>query len=102
MLGMQRVTITLPETVLRAVDREARNRSRFVLEAIRRELRLRRREALERSFDNPHTETETLAETGFEAWASSLPDEDAGDLVDGTAGTSVQWVPGGGWRESAE
>ena len=96
---MQRITVTLPEQVLREVDREARNRSGFVLEAIRRELRRRRREALQRSFDSPHPESESLAEAGFEAWASSLPDEGAGDLVDAAAGTPVHWTPGNGWRE---
>ena len=95
---MQRVTITLPETVLHEVDREARNRSRFVLGAIRRELRRRRREGLRRSLEAPHEESNALAEAGFDEWAASLPDESAADLVRTGGGRPVRWTRGTGWQ----
>lgn len=96
----ERVTITLPETVVREIDRQAPNRSRFVQEAIRRELARRGRHALRASIENPHAEGAELADVGFDEWASSLPAENAGDLVDGSAGRSVRWVRGRGWTDS--
>ena len=68
-------------------------------EAIRRELARRGLHAL-RVHRNPHAEGPELAEIGFDEWASSLPAEDAADLIDGSAGRSVRWVNGRGWTES--
>lgn len=96
----ERVTVTLPTEVVRDIDRLEKNRSKFVLEAVRHELQRRRREELQRSLRSPHTDTEQIAETGFDEWASSLPAEDAADLVDVEAGTPVRWVPGEGWVEA--
>lgn len=92
-----RVTITLPAEVVKEIDRLEKNRSKFVLEGVRRELRRRRREALRQSLRSPHPEGEQLTEAGFNDWARSLPEEDAGDLVDVQAGTPVRWTPGRGW-----
>jgi Arc/MetJ-type ribon-helix-helix transcriptional regulator len=97
-----RVTVTLPTEVVRDIDRLERNRSKFVLEAVRRELQRRRREQLRRSLRSPHPERERLAEAGFDEWAGSLPAEDAADLVDIEAGKPVRWVPGEGWVEAHE
>lgn len=96
----ERVTVTLPETVVREIDRQAPSRSRFVQEAIRRELARRGLPALRASIEDPHAEGPELAEIGFDEWASSLPAEDAADLIDGSAGRSVRWVNGRGWTES--
>ena len=93
----ERVTISLPADLVRDVDRIENNRSRFIQDAARRELERRRRELLHRSLRSPHPETAEPAEAGFEEWASSLPEEDAADLVDLRAGTEVRWVPGEGW-----
>jgi len=41
-----------------------------------------------------------LAESGFDDWASGLPEEDVSGLVDPKAGTPVRWVPGKGWVET--
>lgn len=95
-----RVTVTLPADLVENIDRIERNRSAFVLEAIRRELRRRRREQLRRSLAAPHAETHKTAEVGFDAWAEGLPDEDAAELVDPRAGRPVRWVAGKGWVES--
>jgi Arc/MetJ-type ribon-helix-helix transcriptional regulator len=95
----ERVTVTLPVEVVRDIDRLEKNRSKFVLEAVRHELKQRRRDELERSLRNPHPESEQLTDVGFDEWASGLPDEDAADLVDVRAGTPVRWVPGEGWVE---
>ena len=93
----ERVTVTLPGEVVRQIDRLEPNRSRFFLEAVRHELEHRRREELRRSLENPHPESEALAQTGFGEWARSLPAENVAGLVDLTAGTPVRWVPGEGW-----
>jgi Arc/MetJ-type ribon-helix-helix transcriptional regulator len=95
----ERVTVTLPTEIIRDIDRLEKNRSKFVLQAVRHELQRRRREALQRSLRSPHSESEHLTEAGFDEWASSLPAEDGADLVDVEAGTPVRWVPGEGWLE---
>jgi Arc/MetJ-type ribon-helix-helix transcriptional regulator len=99
MSNVERVTVTLPAEVVRDIDRLEKNRSKFVLEAVRHELERRRREELRRSLQSPHPESAEVAEQGFDEWARSLPDEEAGELVDLDAGTRVRWVPGEGWVE---
>ena len=61
-----RVTVTLPEEVVRDIDRVEQNRSKFVLEVVRHELRRRRREELRRSLRSPHPEAVVVAEAGIE------------------------------------
>ncbi|MBL8232409.1 MAG: hypothetical protein JNL98_28185 [Bryobacterales bacterium] len=99
MAGVERVTVSLPEDLLRDIDRRERNRSKFVAEAVRREIDRRRRAELRRSLENPHAETAELAEQGFGEWARGLPEEDAEALVNSSAGKAVRWVPGEGWVE---
>jgi metal-responsive CopG/Arc/MetJ family transcriptional regulator len=96
MPASERVTVTLPAEVVRDIDRLEKNRSKFVLEAVRQELKRRRREELERSLRSPHPES-GVAELGFDEWARGLPEEEASDLVDLKTGTRVRWVPGEGW-----
>ncbi|MBI4540521.1 MAG: hypothetical protein HY704_13555 [Gemmatimonadetes bacterium] len=98
----ERVTVTLPGGVVREIDRLERNRSKFVLDAVRRELERRRREELHRSLRSAHSEGQQLAEAGFDEWVRSLPEEDVTSLVDLTAGKPVRWVPGEGWIEVSE
>ena len=43
-----------------------------------------------------------MAEAGFDEWVRRLPEDDASDMVDLNAGTTVRWTPGRGWVESAE
>lgn len=102
MATMERVTVTLPAEVVRDIDRLEKNRSKFILGAVRHELLRRRREELQRSLQSPHPESAQLAEAGFEEWVRSLPAEDASELVDLKAGTPVRWVPGEGWVEASE
>ena len=102
MSSTERVTVTLPGELIREIDRVEKNRSRFVLEAVRHELDRRSRAELRRSLDNPHIETAELAEAGFGEWARGLPDEHGIDLVDVSAGKAVRWVPGEGWTEADE
>ncbi len=96
----ERVTVTLPAEVVQDIDRLEKNRSKFVLEAVRHELQRRRREELQRSLRSPHPEIEQLAEAGFDEWAGGLPAENAAELVDLKAGKPVRWVPGEGWVEA--
>jgi Arc/MetJ-type ribon-helix-helix transcriptional regulator len=99
MASVERVTVTLPDDLVRDIDRREKNRSKFVAEAVRRELDRRRRDELRPSLENPHPESTELAEQGLEEWSRGLPDEDAEALVDGSAGKAVRWVPGEGWVE---
>jgi len=91
----RRVTFSLPADLAKAVRRLARNRSRFVAEAIHRELDRRRRESLRTALENPHPETKRLAEIGFDEWARSTSND--ADLVDPRGGTPVRWSPTKGW-----
>ena len=97
--SVERVTVSLPNDLVRDIDRRERNRSKFVAEAVRREIDRRRRAELLRSLRNPHPESAELAEQGLEEWSRGLPEEDAGALVDSSAGRAVRWVPGEGWVE---
>ncbi len=99
MAGVERVTVTLPDNLVRDIDRREKNRSKFVAEAVRRELDRRRRDELRRSLQNPHPDSSELAGQGLEGWSRTLPEEDAGALVDSRAGKPVRWVPGEGWVE---
>ena len=92
----ERVTVTLPEEIIRDIDTHERNRSRFVLEAVRRELERRRKEELRRSLRKPHQDSDVIAQAGFDEWVEGLPEGDE-DLVDTQAGESVRWIPGKGW-----
>ena len=94
----ERVTVTLPEELVREIDRHELNRSRFVLHSVRRELDRRRREELRRSLRCPHAESESLAEAGERDWLAGLPDGDE-HLVDPKEGQAVRWIPGHGWVE---
>lgn len=96
---VERVTVTLPDELVRDIDRREKNRSKFVAEAVRRELDRRRRLELRRSMQHPHPESVELAGQGLEDWSRGLPAEDAEALVDNSAGKPVRWVPGDGWVE---
>jgi hypothetical protein len=94
-----RVTVTLPPEIVAEIDRREKNRSRFVLDAVRREVLRRRREELRRSLSSPHVETSELADAGLEEWgAAGNAAEDAG-LLDRSAGRPIRWVEGRGWTE---
>jgi hypothetical protein len=80
MASFDRVTVTLPNALVRDIDR-------------------RRREELRRLLCNPHPESALLAEQGLEEWTRGLPEEDAEALLDGNARKPVQWVSGEGWVE---
>jgi hypothetical protein len=97
-----RLTVTLPDDLLKGIDRLERNRSRFVTEAVRNELQRRRRAELQRSLGNPHPESLELADQGIEDWFGGLPEEDVEGLVDMNAGKAIRWVPGEGWTEVSE
>jgi Arc/MetJ-type ribon-helix-helix transcriptional regulator len=99
MAGVDRVTVTLPNDLVRDIDRREKNRSKFIAEAVRNELDRRRRDEPHRSLDNPHPESAELAEQGVEEWTRGLPEEDAAALVDSNAGRPIRWVSGEGWVE---
>ena len=102
MSSVERVTVTLPNDLVRDIDRRENNRSKFVMEAVRHELDRRRRAELRRSLQNPHPESADLAGQGLEEWTRGLPEEDTDALVNSNAGKPVRWVPGEGWVEGRE
>lgn len=87
----RRITVTLPAGLAEELDRAARNRSRFVAQAIRRELD-RRRKALRSSLEEPHPESAELTELGLAEWAATAAEGDDA-LVDPSAGKRVRWSP---------
>ncbi|MBM3726224.1 MAG: hypothetical protein FJW40_12450 [Acidobacteria bacterium] len=89
--------MSLPGDLLRDIDRLEKNRSKFVVEAVRREIERLRRAELRRSLENPHPEATQLVDQGFEEWIRGLPEEDGEALVVSSAGKAVRWVPGEGW-----
>jgi post-segregation antitoxin (ccd killing protein) len=95
-----RITVTIPADLAGRLTRAAKNRSRFVAEAIRRELERRRRDALRASLESPHPETAEMAEVGWAEWAGTAADADA-DLVDPAEGTPVRWSPEKGWVKTS-
>ena len=96
-----RVTVTLPDDVVKAIDKREKNRSRFVLEAVERELENRRRQELLASVESPHPQSEDVAETGLGEWGDWGADDDV-DLLEAGAGRKVRWSPERGWTESDE
>ena len=99
MSAIARVTVTLATELVEGIDRLAKNRSRFIAEAVQNELARRRREDLLRSVGSPHPETVDLADTALADWTSDLPDDER--LVDVTGGTAVRWVEGQGWLKES-
>jgi len=102
MADIERVTVTLPGELVRDIDRQEKNRSRFVAEAVRRELGRRRRAGLRRSLNNPHPESAEFADRGLQDWLRGLPEEDFEGLVEIGSGKAVRWVPSEGWVEEQE
>jgi hypothetical protein len=93
------VTVTLPPELVAEIDRRERNRSRFVLDAVRREVDRRRREELRRSLARPHPETGELADAGLDDWGARASRRDDAGLLDPSASRPVRWVEGRGWVE---
>jgi hypothetical protein len=95
-----RVTVTLPGDVVREIDQIEKNRSRFIVDAVRHEVQHRRRPELLRSLRHPHPESVELAELGLAEWAGQLPPDDGVSLVDPEGGTPIRWAPGRGWIDN--
>ena len=94
----ERVTITLSGDLVEGIDRLARNRSRFIAEAVQHELARRQRDALLQSINRPHPDIIELADIGLADWTSDLPNDDEG-LVDTRGGIAVRWIEDRGWVE---
>lgn len=101
-IKMARISVTLPPDVVAEIDRAEKNRSRFVLEAVRRELERRRRERFNESLESPHPESEEVGELGYEEWHSSAPDSDAEGLLVKDGGREIRWQEGRGWTGAEE
>jgi hypothetical protein len=92
------MTVTLPQEMVREIDGHERNRSRFVQRAVAHELERLRQEKLQQSLDNPHADSEVVAESGFSEWADLGADGDQ-DLLDAAAGKRIRWDSSQGWIE---
>lgn len=93
----------MPKEIVEEIDRRANNRSKFVLDAVRRELDRRRSEDLRRSLENPHEESEAVADLGMDDWGAGIAEsKDAGDLLDPQGGREVRWRAGLGWTTPDE
>jgi hypothetical protein len=95
-MASERVTITLPKEIVQEIDGRERNRSRFVQRAVARELDRLRQEELARSLDNPHIDSEAVAESGFSEWADLTAEADD-ELLDASTGKEIRWDADGGW-----
>lgn len=95
-MSAERLTVTLPEEIVKQIDRLEKNRSRFVLVAVQHELERREREALRASLAAPHAESEQFRDD-LSDWSELLPDDEASELVNLTGGRSLHWAPGRGW-----
>ncbi len=91
----ERVTVTMPKEIVEEIDAMTKNRSRFIVDAVRHELERQRREELLLSLRNPHEESLQVADLGMDDWCTRLPDDV--DLVDPTSGRAVRWRAGEGW-----
>jgi hypothetical protein len=89
MPGVERVTVTLPDDLVKGIDRREKSRSKFSLRP-------------SAALQNPHPESADLTEQGLEEWARKLPEENAEALVDSTLSTPVRWVRGRGWVRDRE
>jgi hypothetical protein len=94
-----RITITLPPELVSEIDRRERNRSRFVVDAVRREVQRRRREDLRRSLERPHAESSELADAGLDEWGGRESESDA-ELLDSASGSAIRWIEGRGWVDT--
>ena len=100
-MASERVTITLPAEMLQEIDGREPNRSRFVQQAVARELERLRQQELQRSLDNPHADSEAVAESGFSEWADLAAHGDQ-ELLDPAAGKEIRWDADRGWIEVDE
>jgi hypothetical protein len=98
----EHLVVTLPKDVVRDIDRVERDRSRFVLEAVRHELQRRRSQDPRRSSAAPLPESFRVAEAGPGEWGRASPEEDLYGLVDLKTGAAVRWIPGEGWVEASK
>jgi len=94
----ERVTVTLPEQVVRDIERQEHNRSKFILQAVQNELERRRIEGLQRSLSTPHPDSESIDQAGIVEWIGRMHEGDE-DLVNIKTGESVRWIPGRGWTK---
>ncbi|GMU55982.1 MAG: hypothetical protein AMXMBFR33_51280 [Candidatus Xenobia bacterium] len=93
-----RVTVTLPDELLQEIDRQDRNRSRFIQEAVVQELDRRRKELLLASLENPHPESTEMEQRGLEEWLANADSDDT-NLVDMELFQPVRWTSEDGWKE---
>jgi hypothetical protein len=100
MAATERITVTLPQGLLREVDARDENRSRFVAEAVHNELARRKHVEFLASLEQrawTHEDDELIEADTNEWFAQTTPADS--QLVDPTEGTPVYWQAGVGWLE---
>jgi hypothetical protein len=95
----ERVTVTMPGSLVAEIDRYERNRSRFIAEAVRHELARRRREELLLSIEHPYPGSLADAQLGLSGWDEALPPAEP-ELLDSAAGVPIRWSDEQGWQEN--
>jgi len=96
----ERITITMPRDMVERIDELTKNRSRFIVDAVRRELLRQIREELRLSLRHPHAESAQVAELGMADWGAALPDDSG--LLDPRGGRAVRWHAEEGWSSAED
>lgn len=92
--------MTLPDEILHEIDRQDRNRSRFIHAAVVQELDRRRKELLVSSLENPHPESVEMESHGLDEWLASGNPNDR-DLLNMDHFQIVRWTSEDGWKEQS-
>lgn len=95
LMATRRLTVSLPEELVRAIDRRSSNRSAYLQRAAKHELERELRRDLERSLSSPVVDE--IADAGFEEWLVAIPG-DGREIADPDQGTPVRWIEGRGWQ----
>ena len=102
MHSKEQIKVTLPEDVIRDIDRVHGDRDKFVLELVRLELQRRRHQESWRTSVDPLPERFHASEMELDDWGQDSPEGDLFGLVDLKTGAAVRWIPGKGWVEATE
>src|SRR5580704_13723503 len=103
MANVDRVTVTLPDELIRDIDRREKNRSKFIAEAVRNELDRRRRDELRRSLENPHPKALTSPSRDLRSGPAACPRKMPRHWSTATPADQFGGSPAkAGWRDKSE
>ena len=102
MPGVDRVTVTLPNDLVREIDRREKNRSKFIAEAVRNELDRRRRDELTGRWTTPTPRVLNSPSRDLRSGRAAYPRKMPRHSSTVNAGRPIRWVSGEGWVEGRE